>query len=231
MNNNRICAILLAGGSGTRMKLSTTKQRLIIKGKSVLFRAVSSFESCPEISDVILVVREDELDFAKEELNSGFTKLRKIVIGGKTRLQSAVNGFSAIDFYTDLIAIHDVARCLISPKMITKVVLDAEKYGAASACYSVVDTVKTVDDRGFVVSTEKRDKIRMATTPQIFKTELYESAVKDIDLCDESITDDNMLMERIGVPVFMTDIGKENIKITHAEDISYAEYLLGESYV
>ena len=164
MNNDRVCAILLAGGSGTRMKLSTTKQKLMIKGQSVLFRAVSSFEKCREISDIILVGRDDELDFAKEELSVGFKKLRKIVIGGKTRLQSAANGFFAIDFDTHLVAIHDVARCLIQPEMITKVVLDAEKYGAASACYPVVDTVKTVDDGGFIVSTQKREKIRLATT-------------------------------------------------------------------
>ena len=227
MNQSRVCAVLLAGGSGTRMNLDRTKQRLLIKGESVLSRTVSAFENCEEITDIILVVKAEDLDFALSETSGRFPKLRKVVEGAKCRALSAKNGFSAIDFPCDFVAIHDVARCLVKPKMITKVVFDAFKYGAASASVAVTDTVKRVSPDGFAFDTINRDELRLAATPQIFKCEFYRRALSEIDVDDPSITDDNMLMERLGISVFMTDTGKNNIKVTYAEDIEYAEYLLG----
>ena len=112
--------------------------------------------------------------------------------------------------------------------MITKVVLDAVKYGAARASMVVTDTVKRISSDGHALCTIPRDELRFATTPQIFKYEFYHRALSEIDIDDPSITDDNMLMERLGIPVFMTDTGKTNIKITHADDIVLAEYLLGD---
>ena len=225
MNQIRVCAILLAAGSGSRMNLDVTKQKLEIKGKSILLRCLEAFENCVDITDIVLVAKEDEKDFAALEAK-GISKLRGIVTGGARRTESAKNGFVAIDFSCDYVAIHDVARCLISPNMITKVVRDAVSYGAASASSVVVDTVKKVDSEGFAVSTVNRDLLRIASTPKIFRSDLYSKALSEVDLSDISITDDNMLMEKIGVPVFMTDIGKGNIKITHAEDLALAECLL-----
>ena len=132
MKKKRVCALLLAGGSGSRMNLSVTKQRLIIKGKSVLQRALTAFECCEDVTDIILVAREDELEFARAEAKSCSSKVRKVVVGGKNRVESAKNGFLAIDFDTDFVAVHDVARCLIKKKMITDVIRDAEKYGAGT---------------------------------------------------------------------------------------------------
>ena len=225
MSQSRVCAILLAAGSGSRMKLDKTKQTLRIRGKSVLLRSLEAFEICDKITDIILVVKEDELDFAYSEAK-GILKLRSVVVGGKSRLESAQNGFSHIDFPCDFVAVHDAARCLILPEKITRVVDDAIRYGAASASSTVVDTVKRVDDFGFVLGTEKRESLRLAGTPQIFRYDLYSKAIHSVDIDDAGITDDNMLMEKIGVSVYMTDVGKDNIKITHAEDLLLAEYLL-----
>ena len=225
MDQKRVTAVLLAAGSGSRMNLSLTKQRLSIKGKSVLFHSLLAFEKCDCITDVILVLREEEKDLFLSEIK-GITKLRKIVVGADTRIGSAKAGFFAIDFPCDYVAVHDVARCLIKPEMITKVVLDAFLYGAASASSLVVDTVKKVDGDGFVVSTENRNNLRLAGTPQIFEYGLYGKAISSVDPFDSTVTDDNMLMERIGVRVYMTDVGKNNLKITYAEDVLFAEYIL-----
>ena len=208
------------------MNLGVTKQQLSVSGKSVLYRSLEAFEQCNDITDIILVIRNEEMYFAKAEALDKLSKLRKIVPGGKTRFESARLGFEAIDFDCQFIAIHDAARCLILPDMITKVVRDALLYGAASASSVVVDTVKRIDEDGFALCTESREELRLATTPQIFDYELYSKAVnlaynKKID-----VTDDNMLMEHIGVKVYMTDVGKSNIKITYAEDIPFAEYIL-----
>ena len=225
MNGRRVCAIILAAGSGTRMNLGVTKQTITINGKTVLKRSLLAFEACDDITDIILVAREDEIEFAASQAVD-ITKLRKIVVGGKTRPESAKYGFLAIDFPCDMVAIHDAARCLISPDLISKVLGDAMLYGASSASSVVVDTVKRVDASGFVIGTEQRKELRLAGTPQIFNYELYSTALKAVDTSDPTITDDNMLMERIGVRVYMTDVGKNNIKITHADDISLAEYFL-----
>lgn len=228
MEKRRVCAILLAGGSGSRMNIGITKQRLSLRGKSMLYRTLSLFEACESVTDIVLVVREDELDFAKNEADGIFTKLRRITAGGATRAKSAKNGFLSIDFPCDFVAVHDVARCLITPDMITKVVLDAAKFGAATASSLVVDTVKRVDKNGFILATENREELRLATTPQIFGYELYLRAMSEVNIDEANITDDNMLMEILGIPVYMTDLDGVNTKITHAKDIPYAEYFLGD---
>ena len=226
MKDNRVCGVILAAGSGSRMNISQKKQRLEIRGKSVLYRSLEAFELCDDITDIILVARDDDMDFALFETEGKLSKLRKIVPGGKTRFESARLGFEAIDFPCDFVAIHDAARCLILPDMITKVVRDAVIYGAASASSLVVDTVKRVDKEGFSVCTENREELRLATTPQIFRYELYGKAVRAALDSKTEVTDDNMLLENIGSRVYMTDIGKRNIKITYAEDVALAEYLL-----
>ena len=223
--NSNVTAIILAGGSGSRMKLDTTKQKLLINGESVLRRTAKAFEFCDAIDSIIIVVRYDETDFAKSE-TSDLKKVKKITVGGGCRAESARLGFLSIDWDCDIIAIHDCARCFIKGEMITAVVNDARKYGAATASYRVTDTVKCVDGNGNVASTLDRNSIYLVQTPQAFKYVLYKKAVELVNLFDSSITDDNMLLEKIGVKVHCTDTGRENIKLTVKEDLEYAAYLL-----
>jgi 2-C-methyl-D-erythritol 4-phosphate cytidylyltransferase len=224
---SKVTAVILAGGSGSRMQLDTTKQKLQINGVSVLYRTVKTFETCDKIDSIVIVVRADENEFAKSE-TSDFKKVKKIVVGGSCRAESAKNGFLSIDWETDIVAIHDCARCFITDNMINSVIRDAKVYGAATASYRVTDTVKCVDSDGNVVSTLDRNNIYLVQTPQVFKYELYKKAITTVDVCDASITDDNMLLERIGVQVHCTDTGKENIKLTVREDLKYAALLLKE---
>lgn len=220
-----LTAIVLAGGSGTRMELGVTKQKIVINGESVLHRTVRAFEECLSVSDIIVVVRSDETEFADNELQD-LKKIRKVVSGGRTRIESAKNGFSSIDWETDYVAIHDGARCLVTPEMITAVFEDAVRHGAASASTRLTDTVKTVDENGFVSSTVNRENIRIIQTPQIFESKIYEKAIKNADIFDSGITDDNMLVERLGYKIYLTETGKNNIKITVKDDLLYANYLL-----
>ncbi len=225
MNKYNVAAVILAAGSGTRMNINTTKQQLLIDGKTVLRRSLEAFDACPQITSITVVVREGEEDFAKEQI-FGLGKVEDIVVGGKTRAESARIGFSAIPKNSDFVAIHDAARCLITPEAISSVVADAVAYGAATASARVTDTVKLVDTSGFVTDTPDRDYVMLATTPQIFKTDIYSSALDKVGSTDSAVTDDNMLVERAGYKVFCTDTGRENIKITHAGDVEYAEFIL-----
>ncbi len=224
-----VTALILAAGSGSRMKSEKTKQRIELCGKTVLFRAVSAFEQCALVDAIVVVVRSDELQFAHGELSS-FSKVKKIVIGGKTRLESAKIGFDSIDWKFNYVAIHDAARCFITPDIIDSVLSDAKKYGAATASSVITDTVKKITDSGNIEQTIDRKNLVCAQTPQIFKKELYEKAINSVDLNDVTVTDDNMLLERIGIPVHCTETGKCNIKITVPEDLFIAEYLLNGDF-
>ena len=151
---DKVCAIILAAGSGSRMQLPITKQRLTVLGESLLHRCVRAFDESEVIDYITVVTRADELDYAKNEL-SDIGKLVSIKEGGKTRADSARAGFSAVPEDTAYIAIHDGARCYLADNVIEKVVADAKKYGAATASHIVTDTVKRVDG-DFITATEDR---------------------------------------------------------------------------
>ncbi len=219
----RTAAIILAGGSGTRMGMGVTKQRLCLFGKSLLYRSALAFSECPDIDSVTVVVRSDEVEFARSELE-GLSKIHAIVTGGDTRLKSAECGFMAIPEDSDFVAIHDAARPLIKPSDISLIVKNAYEHGAASAVSVVTDTVKAVDADGMIASTLERDRLRMAQTPQVFSAILYKRALDENG--DTAVTDDNMLIEHLGEPIKCVDIGGYNIKITTPIDLKYAEFLL-----
>ena len=222
--NKRVSAVILSAGSGSRMKLNITKQELDIGGETVLRRTVRIFNSSEEISEIVVVVRYDQVDFARGELAS-FDKVKAIVIGGKNRYDSAKIGFSSISDDSSYVAIHDVARCFVTEDMISRVIADAKKYGAATAASAVTDTLKLVGDDLCIRATLDRDTVASVQTPQVFDTSLYREALNSVK--DSSkITDDNMLLEAIGVKVHCTFTGKSNIKLTTEDDIPYANYLL-----
>ena len=218
-----VTAIILAGGSGIRMGGEITKQKITLCGESILHRSVRVFSECKEVDSIIVVCREEELSWARQEL-SDISKLNSIISGGKTRAESANKGFSAITSGTDFVAIHDGARCLITRENIEEVIRAAYEHNAATAGAFVTDTVK-LKNNGFIESTIPRDKLFLAHTPQVFSRDLYaKGIVASSD--NECITDDNMLVENIGARIFCVDTGKQNIKITTKEDLSHAEYII-----
>lgn len=225
-NNMSVTAIILAGGSGTRMASDTTKQRMSLGGISVLRRTALAFEACSAISEIIVVVKNGEIDFAEQELRD-LGKLTKVVVGGEDRASSARNGFAAVSDACDFVAIHDAARMLITPEDIERVVLTAIRTGAASAVSKVYDTVKTVDVPGVITGTADRDYLRFAQTPQVFRRDIYQAALEASGGSD-GITDDNMLVELTGTKISAVVLEGENIKITTPKDFRYAEFLLRE---
>ena len=228
MSMFKTSAIILAGGSGTRMNADKTKQFIQILGKTVIERSVLSFLESSLIDEVIVVVKENEIEDATALLLSGdYTKPIKIVVGGDCRAASAKNGFDAVDSSCNFVAIHDAARCLITPDMIDKVVEKAHKNGAATAVCGVSDTVKTIDAEGKITSTIPRERVFRAQTPQVFSKEIYQRALSD---CDDlhTVTDDNMIVEKLGIDIYAVDLGQANIKITTNDDLAIARNILIE---
>ena len=227
--NNHVSALILAAGCGSRMNTSITKQKIVLSDKSVLERAVAAFDAAESVSEIIVVCREDEIDFAKA-VTSAYSKVKKILPGGSIRAESAAIGFSMVSDTAGYVAIHDAARCLITQKDIEAVIKDAYKYGAATASCAVYDSVKVVDNDGFISESVKRSSVRLVQTPQVFRCDWYREALERVDITDPLITDDNSLLERIGKRVYCTDTSRTNVKITESGDIDYAKFLLrGES--
>ncbi len=224
-----VTAIIVAGGSGSRMGTNTTKQMMELDGMPVVARTILAFEKAECIKDIVIVAKADEKDIYKEFIRKySFKKIRRIVTGGDTRQKSVLNGFKAISDNCDFVAIHDGARCLITPENIEKVLYQARCYEAASAAAPAKDTVKITNSDGFVVSTPNRSRVWMAQTPQIFRADLYRAAAFYALRLGYEATDDNALVEFLGSKVKMVDCGYRNIKITTPEDIHIARVLLEE---
>lgn len=227
MENKRVFAIILAAGIGSRMGADTTKQKMLLGGRSVIKRTVGTFFECEYIDGIVIVGRESELDFLKTELSDYSEKIHAIISGGSTRFESARLGFFAIPTDVTHIAIHDGARPLVTVKTVTDVVNCAIKYGAATDAAPIYDTVKRIDKNGAIAETLDRSELVVARTPQAFSVEIYKAAVENA-ADKECITDDNMMVEALGITVQTVINNVPNPKITTMQDLKYAEFLLRE---
>lgn len=220
-----VFAVILAAGSGTRMRSDLTKQRMDILGKSVLERTVEAFEEASEIDGIVVVAKADEVDFVRSATKS-VSKLANIVLGGKNRAESAKNGFMSIKEGVGAVMIHDGARCLITPEAINEIARAVRIHGAATAAGRITDTVKVTDKDGMITATVPREEMLAVQTPQAFSYDLYRRALEASDVLATDLTDDNMLVERLGVKIYPVLTECENIKITTPLDMEYAEFII-----
>lgn len=221
-------AIVLAGGMGTRMGGGkVTKQMMRIDGIPVVVRSLLAFQNCEYVNEIIIVGREEELDYYADFSESfGLSKITAVVKGGKTRQESVFCGIQKISDKSEYLAIHDGARCLVTSEIIQRTYDEANKYGAAAAAEGMTDTVKRCDASGMVKETLDRSELWRVQTPQTFKTNIYLAAAYTADKEKYEATDDCMLAEHAGFRVKLIDCGHENIKITCPQDLIIAEAIL-----
>ena len=226
-----VCALIAAAGSGRRMRMKGNKTHLLLKGKPVLIHALSAFEVCEAVDDVILIVGSEEVDFTWELIRAwgGFSKVREVVCGGATRQESVLCGLRHIRPECEIVVIHDSARPLVRASTIEMTIEAARKYGAAIVSVPMRDTIKVAKD-GYVARTLDRDALRAARTPQAFRREIIEDAYISAAQDGFIATDDSMVVERKGVKVRVLDDELDNIKITYGEDLVIADsYLSGDN--
>jgi len=242
----RHIAIVLAAGRGKRMNSAVAKQYLMLQDKPVLYYALKQFEDS-FIDDIILVTGAEEISYCEEEIvkKFGFSKVRRVVAGGKERYHSVYQGLLAAGKLlagcegepqsNDVcIYIHDGARPFVDEAMLLRAAESVERYGSGVIGMPVKDTIKIVDEESFAVSTPKRSYVWQVQTPQCFLYRIIMPAYQTlIDREQEllvqgiTITDDAMVVELLGdVRVKMVEGSYENIKITTPEDLVVAESFL-----
>ena len=217
----KVEAVIVAGGSGTRM--GRPKQFLPLAGKTVLEWSLQAFLSVPEVERVIVVTRPDHVRQHAERLGGPRVKF---VESGATRMASVRNGFKEVAEDTEVVAVHDGARSLVTADIIRAVLEEAYDSGAAVPAVQVNDTLKKVTNKQMWISdTPARTSFWAAQTPQCYRREVLEEALRRFPEAS-SATDESQLVEKAGHKVRIVPSSPENFKITTPADLVMAEALL-----
>jgi len=220
-----ISAIILAGGKGKRMGNGISKQFIIVNGKPILYYTLTKFLKCKVIDNIILVLPKDEIEYCvKEVLEKYSLKVNQIIEGGEERQESVYNGLK-VCMNSNIVLIHDGARPFVSEKIINDGIRYAKAYGAAAPGVMPKDTIKIKNSDGFSTQTPNREKLVAVQTPQSFKLSIIMECHEQIKKDKIMVTDDTMVVEMYGHPVYLYKGEYNNIKVTTKEDLIIAEYL------
>ncbi|HEX9987215.1 MAG TPA: 2-C-methyl-D-erythritol 4-phosphate cytidylyltransferase [Chloroflexia bacterium] len=227
-------AIIVAAGRSQRMG-GADKQLRTIAGVPVLARTVEAFSACPDVGAIVLVLNPDNMVGAAEmKMEYGWDKVQAMVPGGERRQDSVAAGLAAVKSMGrggsgyEWVAVHDGARPLVTPDVISRGLEAAREVGAAIAAVPATDTVKVVDASRIITATPERSNLWLAQTPQVFRTSLlagaYEALASDDALLD--VTDCARLLELTGHAVKIFEGERTNIKITTPLDLWIAEAIV-----
>ncbi|MCC5928612.1 MAG: 2-C-methyl-D-erythritol 4-phosphate cytidylyltransferase [Cyclobacteriaceae bacterium] len=217
-------AIIVAGGSGSRMKSHIPKQFIEICGKPVLMHTLKAFKNYSKQVEIILVLPENDINAWKNLcVIHDFNIKHQIAIGGKTRFQSVKNGLELVK-HEGIVAIHDGVRPLVHQDIIGASFRLAGIHGSAIAAVRLKESIR-VTDKDTTKAVDRAD-FRLIQTPQTFNTELIKKAYQAEE--DPAFTDDASVAEKSGMRISLFEGSYENIKITTPEDLIIAEAILQE---
>lgn len=230
----KTCAIVLAGGSGSRMQARTKKQFMEVDGVPLLWYSLQVFQSCLVVDEVILVASEEDLDHCRLDIvaHYGFSKVKQVVEGGKERYHSVFAGLSAVTPDTSYVLIHDSARPFVTEEIIRRSLEDVQKYGASIVAMPVKDTIKICDKEQMVTQTPDRTHTWLMQTPQVFSYSLVKKAYEKLMESEKTliqkgihITDDAMVVETFfpAQKIHLVEGSYENFKVTTPEDLLFAQ--------
>ena len=223
-----ITALIVAGGSGVRMKDSRPKQYIPLDGLPIVAHTLRVFDACPRIDQLVWVVPQNDVEVYGPSLSSslGLKKPVLHVAGGPRRQDSVYNGLRAIGTDEGIVVIHDGVRPFVSSAQIIACIHGAKAMGACILGIPAHDSLKQVDASGRIVQTLSREPIWLAQTPQVFRCDLIRSAHEKARSDGVTGTDDAFLVERMGKPVMVIPGSRFNIKITTPEDLVLAGAIL-----
>ncbi len=223
---NKVTAIIPAAGLGKRFGEGVCKQFLMLRGKPIMIWALEVLEALPEISEIIPVLRDGDMETGIRMIEEyKISKVKRIAPGGKERQDSVFHGLKLVDNKKGHVLVHDGARPFIEASFVAGAMARLKGYEGVVVGVPVKDTIKEVED-GEVRHTLSRDRLWSVQTPQVFSYEtLYEAYMKASKDAFYS-TDDSALVEKYGGRIRIVMGSYKNIKITTPEDLKLAELFL-----
>ncbi|UTW64208.1 2-C-methyl-D-erythritol 4-phosphate cytidylyltransferase [bacterium SCSIO 12741] len=215
--------VVVAGGSGSRMKSDQPKQFIAVAGRPILMHTLECFLNFDPATRLILVLPKDHHSTWKDLCaKHGFTHPVELVSGGATRYHSVQAGM-ALAQSEGVIAVHDGVRPMVSTATLKRCFETAWKEGNAIPALAVVETLRKLENDGSSTWVN-RDAFRSIQTPQCFRYDIIQTAYQQE--YNEEFTDDASVVERMGVSINLVEGNRENLKITTPEDLHWAEYWL-----
>lgn len=217
--------VVVAAGSSKRM--GSDKIMANLGGMPVLARTLKAFENSKLVDEIIVVTKMERIEEIAEACTKyGISKTKKVVCGGKSRMESALAGVSEIDPKAKLVAIHDGARPLVTDLIIKRTVYSAWEHLSAVPVLKITDTLKELDDEGVVINPVDREKVVRVQTPQVFSADLIKGALTKAVTENLQLTDDCSAMAMMGVKTYTVTGDEDNIKLTTPRDFFIAEAIL-----
>lgn len=222
----RCAALVAAAGSSARMG-GENKLLLPLDGVPVLVRTLAALQVTGSVDEIIVAAREEDIvEISQLCRTYGLTKCTKVIRGGESRVHSVLLAALEAAPGTELLAVHDGARPLVTPELVDRVVAAAARCGAAVPAVALKDTVKAAGKDGAVDETLDRNRLRAVQTPQVFQAGLLKAALQSALEQEAPVTDDASAVERLGKVVFLVEGEEENLKITTPLDLTVAEAIV-----
>jgi len=216
-------AIVVAGGSGSRMQSSIAKQFLLLDGKPLLMHTIAAFDNCALRPEILLVLNIHQHRYWEELCQTyNFEIPHQLIKGGEQRFHSVKNGLKVIKG-NGIVAVHDAVRPLVSPALILKSFQIAEERGNCVVGIKPTDSVRRIfeDSKNEALN---RNELALIQTPQTFRIDLLKKAYQVPFRND--FTDDASVAEYSGQKINLIEGERENIKITYPEDLDIASFFI-----
>ncbi|MFZ1322040.1 MAG: 2-C-methyl-D-erythritol 4-phosphate cytidylyltransferase [Ignavibacteria bacterium] len=218
---SEVKVIIPASGSGSRFGGKTAKQFLKVDGKEILTHTIKKFHDLKIIDEIIIsTIPEFFVAVSTIVRKNNFTKVKKIVEGGKRRQDSVYNALINLDCKKDdIILVHDAVRPLVSEKLIKNVIADTEKNDCVIPVIKISDTLMRTDKNSFAKEIIDREGVVSVQTPQGFRFEILNKSF--LKAYEEGFTgtDEASIVQKFGYKVKVTEGEKSNIKITVKGDL------------
>lgn len=222
----KTCAIIPSGGIGSRFNSPIPKQYVKVLGKELIVHTLEVFQNCSKIDEIIIPASESYFNFLnqiKDKYN--FSKISKIIKGGKERQDSVYNGLISKNFNADdLIIVHDAARPLLSKLLLERALLQAERFDSVVVAIKARDTLLKATDN--VTDYIDRKDVYYAQTPQIFRYYILKEAFEYAISNNFIGTDESMLVKNVNYDIKIVDGEFQNFKITTESDLIAFEKLI-----